>query len=40
VFGQPPDWSVAAISAAMTLALFAGAFVMFKRMDKYFADVI
>ena len=40
VFGQAPDWTLVATSAAITLALFAGAFVTFKRMDKYFADVI
>ena len=40
VFGRAPDWSLTAVSAAMTLVLFVGAFVMFKRMDKYFADVI
>ena len=40
VFGRAPDWTLTAISAAMTLALFLCAFLMFKRMDKYFADVI
>jgi lipopolysaccharide transport system permease protein len=40
VFSRPPDWSVVAVSAALTLVVFSGAFVMFKRMDKYFADVI
>jgi lipopolysaccharide transport system permease protein len=40
VFGRAPDWTLTAISASMTLVLFAGAFVMFKRLDKYFADVI
>jgi lipopolysaccharide transport system permease protein len=40
VFGRAPDWTLTAISASLTLVLFAGAFVMFKRMDKYFADVI
>jgi lipopolysaccharide transport system permease protein len=40
VFGRAPDWGLTAVSASMTLALFAAAFVMFKRMDKYFADVI
>ena len=40
VFGRAPDWTLTAISASMTLILFAAAFVMFKRMDKYFADVI
>ena len=40
VFGRAPDGGLTAVSASMTLALFTAAFVMFKRMDKYFADVI
>jgi ABC-type polysaccharide/polyol phosphate export permease len=40
VFSRAPDWNVVAISAAVSGVLFASAFVMFKRMDKYFADVI
>jgi len=40
VFGRAPDWSIVSVSAAITLVLFVSAFVMFKRMDKYFADVI
>src|SRR2546425_9998888 len=40
VFGRAPDWNIVSVSAALTLVLFAAAFVMFKRMDKYFADVI
>jgi lipopolysaccharide transport system permease protein len=40
VFSRPPDWNVVAVSAALTFAVFSGAFVMFKRMDRYFADVI
>jgi len=40
VFGRAPDWGIASVSAAITLVLFVSAFVMFKRMDKYFADVI
>jgi lipopolysaccharide transport system permease protein len=40
VFGRAPDWQLTGISAAITLVLFVSAFVMFKRMDKYFADVI
>jgi lipopolysaccharide transport system permease protein len=40
VFGRAPDWQLTGISAVITLVLFVGAFVMFKRMDKYFADVI
>ena len=40
VFGRAPDWTLTAISASMTVVIFLVAFVMFKRMDKYFADVI
>jgi lipopolysaccharide transport system permease protein len=40
VFDRAPDWNVVAISAALTLIVFCAAFAMFKRMDKYFADVI
>lgn len=40
VFGRAPDWTLTAISASMSLALFCGAFWMFRRMAKYFADVI
>jgi len=40
VFGRPPDWAVTGMSAALSLTIFIVAFVMFKRMDKYFADVI
>jgi lipopolysaccharide transport system permease protein len=40
VFDRAPDWTLTAVSASMTLALFGTALFMFKRMDKYFADVI
>jgi lipopolysaccharide transport system permease protein len=40
VFGHAPDWPLVAVSCAMTLSMFTAAFVGFKRMDKYFADVI
>jgi lipopolysaccharide transport system permease protein len=40
LFGRPPDWQLTAISAAITIGLVVAAFIMFKRMDKYFADVI
>jgi len=40
VFGRAPDWTLMATSAAITAALFTTAFVLFKRMDRYFADVI
>ncbi|HEX8029183.1 MAG TPA: ABC transporter permease, partial [Vicinamibacterales bacterium] len=40
VFNRAPEWPVVGISAAMITALLIGSLVMFKRMDKYFADVI
>ena len=40
VFGRAPDWALVGTSAAITLTLFAAAFVAFKKMDRYFADVI
>ena len=40
VFDRAPDWTLTVVSASMSLVLFVAAFVMFKRMDKYFADVI
>jgi lipopolysaccharide transport system permease protein len=40
VFGRSPDWTLTLVSTVMTLSLFAGAFLMYKQLDKYFADVI
>jgi len=40
VFGRAPDWPVVAISAALIGVLLVVSATMFKRMDKYFADVI
>ena len=40
VFGRAPDWTIVGASAAITLAVVMAAFAMFKRMDRYFADVI
>jgi lipopolysaccharide transport system permease protein len=40
IFDRAPSWDLVSISAAITVVLFASAFVMFKKMDKYFADVI
>jgi ABC-type polysaccharide/polyol phosphate export permease len=40
VFGRAPDWTLTATASAIVAVLFIGAFAMFKRMDKYFADVI
>jgi lipopolysaccharide transport system permease protein len=40
VYGREPDWQLLGLSAALTVALCIGAFVLFKKLDKYFADVI
>jgi lipopolysaccharide transport system permease protein len=40
VFGREPDWTVVGISAALSVGVFAAALLLFKRTDKYFADVI
>jgi lipopolysaccharide transport system permease protein len=40
VFGREPEWPVAGISAVLILAIFSGALILFKKTDKYFADVI
>lgn len=40
VYGRAPDWTAVGVSAGETLVLFASAFVLFKTLDRYFADVI
>lgn len=40
VYGREPDWALVGSSALLTLAVFVGGFVLFKKLDKYFADVI
>ena len=40
VFARAPDWTLALNSGGMIVAILVTAFVAFKRMDKYFADVI
>jgi lipopolysaccharide transport system permease protein len=40
VFDRAPNWNVVYVSAAITVVVFVSAFVAFKKMDKYFADVI
>jgi len=40
VYGREPDWPLLNESALITTAMLAGAFILFKRLDKYFADVI
>jgi len=40
VFGRAPEWQLVATSAVITAVAFAASVTLFKRMDKYFADVI
>jgi lipopolysaccharide transport system permease protein len=40
VFSREPDWQVVGISSALITAIFVTGLVLFKRTDKYFADVI
>jgi lipopolysaccharide transport system permease protein len=40
VYGREPDWALLALSASLTLTTLVGAFLLFKRLDRYFADVI
>jgi homopolymeric O-antigen transport system permease protein len=40
VFNRAPDWPLTAVAAVVIVTLFAAATVLFKRMDKFFADVI
>ena len=40
VYGREPDLALLGISIGMTGVLLVGAFILFKQLDKYFADVI
>lgn len=40
LFDREPEWPVVGISAAIIVTLFAVAITLFKKTDKYFADVI
>jgi lipopolysaccharide transport system permease protein len=40
VFDREPEWNVVLISASLIVTIFVFALVLFKRTDKYFADVI
>jgi lipopolysaccharide transport system permease protein len=40
VYGRAPDWDLLACSTALTAAALVAAFLVFKRVDRYFADVI
>lgn len=40
VFGRAPEWPIVAVSAGLSITLLVASLVLFKRTDKYFADVI
>lgn len=40
VYGVEPDWRLLAQSSVLTLLILIGAALLFKRLDRYFADVI
>lgn len=40
VFNRPPDWGLVGVATAIIATLLAGALVLFKTLDRYFADVI
>jgi lipopolysaccharide transport system permease protein len=40
VYGREPEWPLLALSATTTAVLLVASFVLFKRLDKFFADVI
>jgi homopolymeric O-antigen transport system permease protein len=40
VYGRAPDWPLLELAAIVTVASLAGAFALFKWLDRYFADVI
>lgn len=40
IFNRAPDWGVVGVSAALILTLLAASTLLFKKTDKYFADVI
>jgi len=40
VFGREPEWPVVGVSAALIAVIFVAALTLFKKTEKYFADVI
>jgi lipopolysaccharide transport system permease protein len=40
IFGAAPDWTLVGVSSSIIATLLIGSTIMFKRLDKYFADVI
>ena len=40
VYGRQPDWALLELSGVLTLVTLVAAVVLFKQVDRYFADVI
>lgn len=40
VYGSAPDWNLLGLAATLTVATLVVSFVLFKYLDRYFADVI
>jgi lipopolysaccharide transport system permease protein len=40
LFDREPEWPVVGVSAALIAALFVASVILFKKADRYFADVI
>ena len=40
LFNREPEWRVVGMSAALIVALFVASVILFKKADRYFADVI
>ena len=40
IFNRAPEWGVVGVSAALILTLLTASAILFKKTDKYFADVI
>jgi ABC-2 type transport system permease protein/lipopolysaccharide transport system permease protein len=39
LYGNAPDWSLTGIAAGVSIAWFAGGYLLFKRLETGFADV-
>ena len=40
VFNRPPDWGLVALGGGIITVLLVGSAILFKTLDRYFADVI
>jgi len=40
IFNRPPDWTLVTIGGGIIAVLLVGSAILFKTLDKYFADVI